>query len=207
MKLLGIDTSTKYLGVALVEGEKTLAAFRDKGGLNHSTLLVPAIDEVLGKSALKLKDLDAIAISIGPGSFTGLRIGVAAVKAINLATGVRLVAVPTLDVIAYNFVSEKERVLCPVIDAKKGKIYACFYEGRRRLTDYMLTDIEEVLKMINKPTFIFGDVDKYAVDNWYPRAEVVAKLGLEKARRKEFAEADKLAPMYMHSMYCQVKNA
>jgi len=157
-------------------------------------------------------------LSIGPGSFTGLRIGVAACKGINLALGIPIAAIPTLDVIAYNFRGEKERMLCPLIDAKKQKVYACLYKpGPKRFGDYMLIDIEGLLKKIKKPTLVFGDaVGLYgdplkknplvsiSKEDWHPKAEVVAKLGFQKAKKKQFANVDKLAPMYLHSQYCQI---
>lgn len=220
MKILGIDTSTKFLSVAITDNNDLVGIFNDRGGLKHSSLLVPAIEGLLKKSDATLKNIDAIALSIGPGSFTGLRIGVATCKGINLALGIPIVAVPTLDAIAYNFIDEKERVLCPLIDAKKQKVYACFYSSEKvkRISDYMLLDIEDLLKKINRPTLIFGDAIKLygerckknpfvriSTKDWYPKGEIVARLGLEKALRKQFANPDKLVPMYLHSKYCQVK--
>ena len=230
MRILGIDTSTKFLSVAITDNSDLVGIFNDGDGLKHSSLLVPAIEGLLKKSDAALKNIDAIALSIGPGSFTGLRIGVATCKGINLALGIPIVAVPTLDAIAYNFIDEKERVLCPLIDAKKQKVYACFYKkhlsdlrGRtgvvlKKVADYMLLDIESLLKKINKPTLVFGDAIKLygerckknpfvriSTKDWHPKGDVIARLGLEKALRRQFANPDKLVPMYLHSKYCQVK--
>jgi tRNA threonylcarbamoyl adenosine modification protein YeaZ len=229
VKILGIDTSTKFLSLSVAENNDCIGVFNDKGTIRHSSLLVPAIEKLLKKSALALKSVDAIALSIGPGSFTGLRIGVATCKGINLALGIPIVAVPTLEAVAYNFRDEKERLLCPLIDAKKQKVYTCFYktnplpnrggsEKVRRVSDYMLLDIDSLLKKIKKPTLVFGDAVKLygerckgnphvriSTKEWHPKAEVIAKLGLEKAIKKKFANPDKLVPMYLHSKYCQVK--
>lgn len=217
MNLLAIDTSTEYLSVAVAEGGHILAAFRDEGKLQHATLLIPVIDKTLKKCNLKLKDIGALALSIGPGSFTGLRIGVATVKGINLALEIPIVAVPTLDAIAHNFIDEKSGLLCPLIDAKKGKVYACFYDKTKRLTDYMLADIESILEKIKEPVLVFGDgAELYkeqcernafvtiSKKDWLPKAEVIAKLGLQKAKKRKFVNPDKLVPMYLHSQYCQV---
>ena len=219
MNLLAIDTSTKYLSVAVAEGEDVLASFCDEGKLQHATLLIPVIEKILKKCNLKLKDIGALALSIGPGSFTGLRIGVATVKGINLALGIPIVAVPTLDAIAHNFINEKKNLLCPMIDAKKGKVYACLYDKQKRLTDYMLADTDSVLARVNGPALVFGDgAELYkkqceknplvtiSTKNWFPKAEVIAKLGLQKAKKRKFASPDKLVPMYLHSQYCQIKN-
>ncbi|UCD54648.1 MAG: tRNA (adenosine(37)-N6)-threonylcarbamoyltransferase complex dimerization subunit type 1 TsaB [Candidatus Omnitrophota bacterium] len=217
MKILAIDTSTEYLSLAIADNGRILARFHEKEDMKHSSLLVPTIDKLLKKCGLKLKDINAIALSIGPGSFTGLRIGVATCKGINLALGIPIVAVPTLDAIAYNFIAS-ERVLCPLIDAKKQKVYACFYKGTERLSDYMLLDMEGLLKKIDKPTLVFGSAIKIygerckenrlvriSTKDWHPKAEIVAKLGLAKALRRQFANPYKLAPLYLHSKYCQVK--
>jgi len=231
MKLLAIDTSTKFLSAAIAENENILISSRDDGSLRHSDLLIPTIDCLLKKCRLKLKDMDSIVLSIGPGSFTGLRIGVAACKAMNLALGIPIAAVPTLDVIAYNFVNEKRRMLCPLIDAKKNKVYASLYKtfgrarsngtgGPRRLdrvADYMLADVDDLLKKIDRPTLVFGDgIDRYnnslrknpfvdiSKKDWHPKAEVLAALGFYAAKKRKFTNADRLAPMYLHSQYCQV---
>jgi tRNA threonylcarbamoyladenosine biosynthesis protein TsaB len=230
VKILAIDTSTKTLSVAVAEDDKILASFHDKNELQHSKLLIPTIDRMLREARLELKNINAAALSIGPGSFTGLRIGVATCKAINLALNIPIAEVPTLDVIAYNFISEKERQLCPVIDAKKRKVYASLFNRPRltapvelgrleRVTDYMLLDIEELIKRIKELTVVFGDgvvsyreqlkknpLIRISMKEWFPKAEVVAKLGLVKAEKREFANPDKLVPMYLHSKYCQVRS-
>ncbi|GAG26584.1 unnamed protein product, partial [marine sediment metagenome] len=115
------------------------------------------------------------------------------------------------------------------IDAKKGKVYACLFnrphltapvkQGRLgRITDYMLADIESIFEKIKKPVLVFGDgaelykeqCERNALvtiskKDWLPKAEVVAKLGLQEAKKRKFASPDKLVPMYLHSRYCQVK--
>jgi len=222
MKILSIDTSTKYLSAAITEDARPIASVSEKDELKHSAMLIPTIDKLLKKCHLKLKNISAIALSIGPGSFTGLRIGVATCKGINLALGTPIVAVPTLDAIAYNFINEETELLCPLIDAKKNKIYSSFYgvNGNilHRLSHYMLTDVDSMVKNIDRPTLVFGDAVKLYGDylrkntllkisttEWHPKAETVAKLGLEKAKKRQFVNPDKLAPMYLHSQYCQVK--
>ena len=230
MKILGIDTSTKFLSVAIIDNKNLVGEFNEGDGLKHSSLLVPTIEKLLKKSATPLKKIDAIALSIGPGSFTGLRIGVATCKGINLALGIPIVAIPTLDAIAHNFIDEEENMLCPLIDAKKQKVYTCLYKtpdvhprgvhraGLKRVSEYMLLDMDGFLAIIKKPTLVFGDgiklygehcrknpFVKISTENWHPKAAVVAKLGLEKALKKQFVNPDKLVPMYLHSKYCQVK--
>jgi len=230
MYILAIDTSTRFLRVAAAKEHEILASHIDDGKANHSDQLIPAIDEVLKKAHIRLKDIDTIALSIGPGSFTGLRIGVASVKAINMALGTKIVAISTLDVIAHNFTDSQEHILCPVIDAKKQKVYSAFYINRltnlqgseggylARTGEYMLCGIESLLEHISEPTLLFGDgiavyereilknpFARISKKDWHPKVEVVAELGLRKAHRKKFENPDKLVPTYMHSQYCQVR--
>ena len=128
MKILAIDTSTDYLSLAVLDNGKVLAKFHQKTSMRHSILLVPTIDKMLKRARLKVKDIDCFAISIGPGSFTGLRIGVTVIKGLAYALKKPVVAVPTLDVIAWNAQNFKG-MICPVLDARKNKVYACIYRS------------------------------------------------------------------------------
>src|SRR5512135_1749772 len=102
MTILAIDTSTDYLSLAVTRDGKTAARFHRRSAMRHSSLLVPMIDKILKKAKVKLKAVDCFAISIGPGSFTGLRIGVTTVKGLAYALKKPVVTVPTLDAIAAN---------------------------------------------------------------------------------------------------------
>ena len=115
MKVLAFDTSSKYLSVAVADDDKVLSSFHKDMGLNHCSLLIPTIDKILNKCKIELKEIDLIALSIGPGSFTGLRIGVSTAKALSLATKIPVVGVPTLDVIAHCHCEESRngRPTCP----------------------------------------------------------------------------------------------
>ena len=105
---------------------KVVSRLHKKAKMAHSSLLIPMIDRILKKARLKIKDIDCFAVSIGPGSFTGLRIGATVVKGLAYALKKRIIAVPTLDVIAYNALDTKG-VICPVLDARKSKVYACLW--------------------------------------------------------------------------------
>ena len=221
MKILAIDTSTDYLSLAILKDSRLLERFHKKAGRRHSILLVPMIDKLLKKARLKIKDIDCFAISVGPGSFTGLRIGVTVVKALAYALKKPIIAVPTLDVIAYKALGSKG-VICPVLDARKNKVYACLYkyDGKKlkRLSRYMLLPLADLLKKTSKydKVLFLGDaVSKPGLENgfqprlvykpdWYPRAEVVARLGMELARSKKFVKPDDLEPMYIYSRECDI---
>ena len=216
MIILAIDTSTDYLSLAVTKDGKTVARFHKKADRRHSILLVPMIDGLLKKARLKIKDIDCFAISVGPGSFTGLRIGVAVVKALAYALKKPIVAVPTLDAIAYNGLSSNG-IICPVLDARKNKVYACLYksDGKKlkRLSKYLLLPLADLLKKTEKydKVLFLGDMvdflekDKILIRKiWQPKAQVVAMLGSEQARSKRFVKPEDLEPMYIYSRECDI---
>jgi tRNA threonylcarbamoyl adenosine modification protein YeaZ len=209
MKLLAIDTSTDYLSIAVTDGAATLARCHTKADRRHSILLVPTIARLLKKARLKIKDMGCFAVSVGPGSFTGLRIGVTVVKGFAYALKKPIVAVPTLDCIAEN--AKKENgVICPVLDARKGKVYACIYrsDGKKlkRLSRYLLLPYEELLKKLKRydKVVFLGDAGNPGFKNWRPRAEVVARLGAELLKQKKTVKAKDLEPMYIYSRECDI---
>ncbi|MBU0895292.1 MAG: tRNA (adenosine(37)-N6)-threonylcarbamoyltransferase complex dimerization subunit type 1 TsaB, partial [Candidatus Omnitrophica bacterium] len=149
MRLLAVDTSTDYLSVAVMSGEKTLARIHKKAPRSHSTMLVAIIDRVLKMSGTALDELDGFCLSIGPGSFTGLRIGAATVKTLAFVMKKPVVAVPTLDAIAQN--QKKFRgIICVVLDARKNKVYAAVYrsDGKRlkKISKTLLLGMSDLLK-------------------------------------------------------------
>lgn len=126
MKILAIDTSTKAGAVALVSGDELLAeeSVRDSGA--HAIWLMPAIDRVMKGAGVELKDIDLFALAIGPGSFTGLRIGVSTVKGLAWPLKKPVVGVSTLKALAMNF-SGSNKVVCPLLDARKKEVYSALY--------------------------------------------------------------------------------
>jgi len=223
MKLLAIETSTKHLGIIIRDEKSILSEYRDKMELRHSQDLIPRIDTLLKNLKLKLTDINAFAISIGPGSFTGLRVGVSTLKALNIVTQIPIVAVPTLDVIAENAAGEG-RDICTVIDAKKGNLYTSLYKSRDggiiRVWDYLLLNLDELAGRIEKETLFIGDgIDRYGttikalikgavfaeMNLWLPDVKVVADLGFDRLKRKEFIDPDTLVPMYIYSKECNVR--
>jgi tRNA threonylcarbamoyladenosine biosynthesis protein TsaB len=186
MKLLALDTSTDYLTLAITDGVKVRGRMHKKAPRSHSSLLMPMISRLLKKTRLKLKDLDGFCIGVGPGSFTGLRIGVATVKGLAFVTGKQIAAVPTFDAIARN-VGRIHGVVCVVLDARKNKVYGCFYrsDGKgtiKRISPYLLVPVDELLKKCEKydTLYFIGDyAERIAVlcsrakipnTKWQPRA-------------------------------------
>jgi len=161
MKILAIETSTRMGSIALVEGPLLKAQHILNISATHNQRLLPGIERILADAGWSLDDLDGFAVSLGPGSFTGLRIGLSIVKGLAWATGKPLAGVPTLDALALN-VSFVSHTICPILDARKGEIYTALYrqgdEGiPQRLTSYMAIKPEELVALISETTVIIGD--------------------------------------------------
>jgi len=138
--VLGIDTSGEYCGAGLVNNERVLGEISERAPQEHSSRLIPFIDKILKDNGIEIQDINGIAVSIGPGCFTGLRVGVATAKALAQTLNVPIVGVPTLDIIALNVIQRfslipfhnkpedvKEFNICTVVDAKKQQIYTSLY--------------------------------------------------------------------------------
>jgi len=215
VNILALDTSTDYLSLVVLKGDKMAAKFHKKAHRKHSMLLVPMIDKLLKRAGLKIKEIDYFAISVGPGSFTGLRIGVTVVKGLAYALKKKIVAVPTLDVIADNAKSFKG-MICPVLDARKNKVYACLYksDGRtvKKISKYLLLPFDDLLKKIEKydKVLFLGDLisgprpRNWFDKDWHPKADIVARLGAEYCKAKKFVKAEDLEPMYLYSRECDI---
>lgn len=217
MRILAIDTSTRVGSIALVEGPLLKAQNILDIRATHNQRLLPGIERILTDAGWSLDDLDGFAVSLGPGSFTGLRIGLSIVKGLAWATGKPLVGVPTLDGLAAN-VSFVPYMICPILDARKGEIYAALYrqgdEGiPERLTSYMAIKPEEMLALISETTVIIGDGLLSHGD--YLRRELgnllvlapphlsvihassLAWLGWHRLRSGEFEDVSSCTPLYV----------
>ena len=163
MKILGIDTTGQTASAALVEDEKLIAEFTLNYKLTHSQTIMPMIADIIERTETDKATIDCIACAAGPGSFTGLRIGAATAKGLALALDKPLVAVPTLDALAYN-IFETNKFICPIMDARRNQVYAAFYmweDGKLiRLTDHMADSIEciiEIAEMFESEVIFLGD--------------------------------------------------
>jgi tRNA threonylcarbamoyladenosine biosynthesis protein TsaB len=147
MNVLALDTSTDILAVALATGEGWSEASLDLG-LRHAERLMDLVESCLSRAGLASKDLDLLACAEGPGSFTGLRIGMATVKGMALALGKPWVAVPTLDCLAYGLDAWPGLVV-PVVDGKKGRVYSALYRKGRRGSDWLDLPLPGLLSLLD----------------------------------------------------------
>lgn len=163
MKILALDSSGIVASVAVVEDDTLLAEYTVNYKKTHSQTLLPMLDEVAKMTELDLNTIDAIAVAAGPGSFTGLRIGSATAKGLGLALSKPLVAVPTVDALAYNLY-DTEGLICPIMDARRNQVYTgiyCFESHHlvtvEKQTASAITDLIDKLNELGKPVTFLGD--------------------------------------------------
>lgn len=223
MRILGVDTATWRASVGLVVDGTVIAEQSLVTTGNHAASLLPLIDDVLRSAACAVDTLDAIAVSSGPGSFTGLRIGLSVGKGIACATRARLVAVPTLEALARTMV-DHTGVICPALDARKGELYAASFESNgvalKRLSADALVTPESLLATLPTPCVVLGDaVERYGslfkdrlgthatilpFETHAPRGGVVATMGWEFLQTGPAMEAHQIEPFYIRPSEAEV---
>lgn len=217
MRLLAVETSTLAGGVALLEGERVVGESLLDVRATHSERLVPAIDRLLADAGWVARDIEALAVAVGPGSFTGLRIGLATVKGLALALGVPVAAVPTLDAMAESLPFAALPV-CPVLDARKGEVYCCLYrwdgQGMRREWDYLAIPPAELARRLAGPTILLGD-GAGAVGGPHarlapparrvPSPATVGDLGRRRLAAGDVVPAAALVPIYLRPSEAELR--
>jgi len=161
MKVLAVETATAWQSVALLDGERVLARRDQDAAGSHTKLLLPAIDRIFSESGLRPANLDGLAVSIGPGSFTGLRVGLSTVLGIRTVTQLPLVVVPTLEGLAWNL-REATLPLCPVINSRRGELYWALFQWRgkdilERLMPEQVGTAAALGNQLREPVIIYGE--------------------------------------------------
>ncbi|MEG0379736.1 MAG: tRNA (adenosine(37)-N6)-threonylcarbamoyltransferase complex dimerization subunit type 1 TsaB [Eubacterium sp.] len=226
MKVLTVDTATIVATAAVVDENKliceTIVNFQKK----HSEKLMPAIDHMLKDAGLTIQDMDAFGIVCGPGSFTGLRIGMATVKGFAQALGKPVVSISTLEALAYNL-PYSEGIICPILDAQRSQVYTGIYtyneeEGlKAELSDSVL-EVEALIGILENyadgPIYLLGDgVPRFyeTIVNALPgiikvkphlsmnRASSAGALAVERALGGEFQDYKEVAPVYIRPSYAE----
>ena len=221
MKILGIDTSTPIGSVALIDGDNLAAEHTLNIVQAHSSRLMPAIDTVLKWSDITAADLDGCAVGIGPGSFTGIRIGVATIKSLCYALDKPIVGVSTLEAVAYNL-RWTNGVICPLLDARRSEVYGAIFEGGaewQRLSEDLclsldvfldrldqLTASECLINFVGDGLLTYGDAVRErlgerahfadAIFN-VPRGATIAHLGAQRLHNDDIDDYWTLVPNYV----------
>ncbi|MBE6547532.1 MAG: tRNA (adenosine(37)-N6)-threonylcarbamoyltransferase complex dimerization subunit type 1 TsaB [Ruminococcaceae bacterium] len=216
MKILALDSSACVGTVALCEDEKLICELTTNTGNTHSETLLPTVEQILKLTDTAIDDIDLFACSVGPGSFTGVRIGVATVKGIAFGKNKPCVGISTLDSLARN-IACFEGILCPVMDARRDHVYNALYECSNgkvtRLCDDRLIsvcDLDRELSSLSEKIYLCGDgyglcEKKFnsAKIEFTPQrlclesAYSAALVALEKYRNGEFVSDFELAPVYL----------
>ncbi len=164
MKILAADTSSSVAAVAVTDEGRLIGEYNLNSGRTHSVNLMPMINGLLERLCIPLTDIGLFAAVSGPGSFTGLRIGITAMKALAYACGKPVAGIPTLDALTYN-VPMNMGLICPMLDARNRQVYTALYRrngnGRpEQLTDYLavtVDDITDIISVYGEKVVLLGD--------------------------------------------------
>jgi len=224
MKILALDTSTKFLTLGLYAGEK-FYDYNMNLGRKHSSLLAPTIKRVIGALGWKMQEIDYFACGLGPGSFTGVRIGVSTIKGMAFGRNQPVVGISSLDILARNAQEEfNQKKIVPVLDARRGLLYYSIYSKDnnrlRRMIPYRLASKKEFFKEVKGGSIILGDGLECCLDElhrnskrmilldkdyWYPKANQLVRLAQERIKEGELRESSKIKPIYLYPKECQIK--
>ena len=219
MKILSIESASVAASCAAADDEKILGEYTLKHKKTHSEKLMPLIEELMQELGLKLSDIDVIAVSQGPGSYTGLRIGAAIAKSLAFAADIRIVSVPTMKSLAAN-VYDEHKLIVPVMDAKAGRVYTGIYKWEngecKEVLEQFPCNIDELIEILNKykESVIFngdGSVNyRQRIENGlnrkayfapevfnYLKASTLVFIAYKMAVRGDTVSAEEFKPQYL----------
>ncbi len=216
MIILAIDTSSPVASVALMKDGALLGEYIINNGKTHSQIAVPLISDMLEKLGMGIDEVDVFAASLGPGSFTGLRIGVATAKAFAQAGDKKIIGVSALEALSANVPCAENVYICPIMDARRGNVYNAVYKNGKTIRSDRLINLDDVLtELTGEKTVFIGDAvakfkDKLrsamgenallAPENIVmQRASSVAYLANERAERDDFDDLYSLEPIYVRA--------
>jgi tRNA threonylcarbamoyladenosine biosynthesis protein TsaB len=226
MRILAVDTTTPSGSVALLEDARLMGEVTCESPATHSARLLRAIDHLLRTADLNIEDIGGFAVAAGPGSFTGIRIGLSTVKSLAFASGKPVAAVSTLSALALKLVHPQIRLICPILDAKKGEIYSALFESSRgRLVEiipqgaHVPDDLfarlppHRVIHFIGSGLSVFRDrLMPYIKDRGrFPSrtafiAHEVGVLGFEELKQGRGVPALRLEPIYFRRSQAEEKH-
>ena len=215
MKILSVDSSSVSASVAITENGVTLAENFINNGLTHSQTLMPMVEKTLNDANMFAKDIELFAITNGPGSFTGVRIGIASVKGMADALGKKCIVISTLEAIAEPLKNE-DSIACAVMDARCNQVYTAIFQGGKRLCEdkaVLIDDLGVELKNYNKKVVFIGDGSVLCYEKLkdvvtecdiadenirYIHASSIGRIAEEKVKNGETpTNSAKLVPFYL----------
>lgn len=226
MKVLAVETATSWQSIALLDDDRVLAREEQEATGAHGALLLPAIDRLMAEAGLTFARLDGLICSIGPGSFTGLRVGAATLLGLRAATDLPLVLVPTLEAMVWSLRGTSGPI-CPVLPSRKGEIYWAVFRWNtagviERLVPEQVGSPEALARMLTGATTMFGEgwmmmepAVRAALPSGAtvlpapgevsrPSAVTVGLAGIERLRRGEVA-GDQVAPLYVQRTEAEIR--
>jgi len=214
VKILAIETSGPVGGVALLEEEKLLGEWVFEHGMVHGRELAPSIARILHECGWTLHDLGLVAVDVGPGSYTGLRVGLATAKGLCLALGIPILGVVSLDAMA-EAARGRGEVLCPLLDARWGQLYGAIYSPHR-VSEIFAEKPEACVARLPHDAVVFGDaLERYGdlfrgrpslgSEFARPRPAVVGRLASRDFAAGRRDDVDTIAPMYLRPTEAELK--
>lgn len=216
MIILGMDTSSVNATVAVMNDNKLVAEYLISNDRTHSVIIMPLLEDMLKKCGLKLSDVDVFAAVTGPGSFTGLRIGIATIKTLAQACGKPVIGITSLKSLAYNFSLSADTIICPIIDARHNEVYNALYENGCEIAAPRVVSTDELfseLEKMNKPVIFCGDgvlvysdsIKSANHPDWYTapqslsmqKASSLCQAAYERATCDDFDNLYTLLPLYL----------
>ena len=214
--ILALDSTAEVSSVAVCNGEKLLSEITVNTGNTHSATLLPAVEQALKMAEISVNEVDLFACSTGPGSFTGVRIGVATVKGLAYGKNKPCVSVSTLEALAYNL-SDRDGIICPVMNARRQQVYNALFKSSggdifRICQDRALSisELDDELCIQELPVYLCGDGFDITKDGFnktrtqgvfvrqrYQSAYSVAQIALKKFRCNETVSDSELVPIYL----------
>ncbi len=217
MLVLGIESATAQVGVALGGHEGVLASAHSSVDRRHAESIAPQITFVCKQAGVELSDVGVVAVDIGPGLFTGLRVGIASAMAVAHGLGVPMIGVSSLDLGAFA-ATQSSRLIVPCYDARRGEVFAAQYRsvpgGVQRITEPAVLKPDELvaeMMALDEEVLLLGDgsaryrdqfdklshVEFAGTSLWYPSARSLVELAHPKAMREEFVQPSRIEPMYI----------
>lgn len=224
MKILAVDTATKSCSAAVIDGDSLLADLTTLDDQTHSRHLLNIIDTVMGRAGLKIAQLDGFAVSIGPGSFTGLRIGISSIKGLAFSLNKPVVGVSSLETLAFQC-KQNPFQICPIIDARKQEVYFCRYRFdngnlKKKGPEQVASPVDAVRGIREPCVFVgngaqlyqelildeLGELAHFVAGSQHTiQASAVAWLSLPRFKRQETDDVHLLVPHYIRKSDAELK--
>lgn len=202
MKILALDSSGLVASAAVLENDNLLGEYTINHKKTHSQTLLPMVDTLVQMLELDLHSIDAIAVAAGPGSFTGLRIGAATAKGLGLALGKPLIAVPTVDALAYN-IGVTDRMICPMMDARRNQVYTGVYCYTDQMLDVIrpqeavsVPELCATLNELGQEVILLGDGVPVYLEQLEKLLEIPFSVAPAHLNRQRAAAVGALAEIY-----------